>query len=179
MLLPEEWSILYAFLQSSNAEDWNGIVPSERLLLYATAIQSGLRAGEIRSLTKRNLFLDRKPPFIVAKAAGTKNRKDARQYIKDDLAMTLREHVSKGHNGSKVFRLPRPDQMAEMLREDLAGARAAWLAEAGVDDEEHERRQNSEMLMDPNHAGERLDFHSLRHTCGAWLALAGAHPKAV
>ncbi|NLE56957.1 MAG: tyrosine-type recombinase/integrase [Planctomycetes bacterium] len=28
-------------------------------------------------------------------------------------------------------------------------------------------------------AGERLDFHALRHTCGAWLALSGAHPKAV
>jgi hypothetical protein len=26
---------------------------------------------------------------------------------------------------------------------------------------------------------EGLDFHTLRHTCGAWLAIAGAHPKAV
>jgi hypothetical protein len=24
-----------------------------------------------------------------------------------------------------------------------------------------------------------LDFHSLRHTCGAWLAMTGAHPKAI
>jgi hypothetical protein len=24
-----------------------------------------------------------------------------------------------------------------------------------------------------------FDFHSLRHTCGAWLATNGAHPKAV
>ena len=24
-----------------------------------------------------------------------------------------------------------------------------------------------------------LDFHSLRHTCGAWLAMAGVHPKVV
>jgi integrase len=24
-----------------------------------------------------------------------------------------------------------------------------------------------------------FDFHSLRHTCGAWLAMNGAHPKAV
>jgi len=30
-----------------------------------------------------------------------------------------------------------------------------------------------------NHAGEELDFHALRHTCGAWLAMAGVHPKVV
>ncbi|HRY69807.1 MAG TPA: tyrosine-type recombinase/integrase [Phycisphaerae bacterium] len=24
-----------------------------------------------------------------------------------------------------------------------------------------------------------MDFHSLRHTCGAWSAMTGAHPKAV
>ncbi len=30
-----------------------------------------------------------------------------------------------------------------------------------------------------NHDGEVLDFQSLRDTCGAWLAIAGAHPKAV
>jgi len=23
------------------------------------------------------------------------------------------------------------------------------------------------------------DFHSLRHTCGAWLAMAGQHPKTI
>ena len=30
-----------------------------------------------------------------------------------------------------------------------------------------------------SHDGEHLDFHSLRHTCGAWLAMTGARPKAV
>ena len=27
--------------------------------------------------------------------------------------------------------------------------------------------------------GEVFDFHSLRHTCGAWLAMTGVHPKVV
>ena len=30
-----------------------------------------------------------------------------------------------------------------------------------------------------NHDGERLDFHSLRNTCGAWAAMTGEHPNAV
>jgi integrase len=33
--------------------------------------------------------------------------------------------------------------------------------------------------LDTNHSGEVFDFHGLRHTCGAWLALTGAHPKVV
>ena len=40
-------------------------------------------------------------------------------------------------------------------------------------------RTQSDFLAIKNHEGEHLDFHSLRHTCGAWLAMAGAHPKAV
>jgi hypothetical protein len=37
----------------------------------------------------------------------------------------------------------------------------------------------SDFLLLTNHEGECLDFHSLRHTCGAWHALAGEHPKVV
>jgi hypothetical protein len=37
-------------------------------------------------------------------------------------------------------------------------------------------RESSTFLMDVNDQGERLDFHSLRHTCGAWMAFAGEHP---
>ena len=56
MLLPDEWRWL-------RATTWNGPVHfgvggRERLLLYSTAIQTGLRAGELRSLTRGRLFLD-------------------------------------------------------------------------------------------------------------------------
>ncbi len=30
-----------------------------------------------------------------------------------------------------------------------------------------------------NHAGDVLDFHSLRHTCGAWLAINGEQLKVI
>jgi len=66
-----------------------------------------------------------------------------------------------------------------MLRADLADAREAWLRAAEHDGSERQRRTQSDFLIDKNHEGEILDFHSLRHTCGAWLAMAGAHPKAV
>jgi hypothetical protein len=65
-----------------------------------------------------------------------------------------------------------------MLRADLADARRLWL-KAATDSEERMRREQSDFLSDVNHEKERLDFHSLRHTCGAWLAMAGEHPKVV
>ena len=73
---------------------------------------------------------------------------------------------------------PRPN-VAAMFRADVADARQAWLKAAKRDAKESMRRVESDFLSEKNHEGEFLDFHSLRHTCGAWLAMAGAHPKAV
>jgi len=60
-----------------------------------------------------------------------------------------------------------------MLRWDLAGARQAWPDEAKLDPQEYAQRMESDFLYAIDHEGEVLDFHSLRHTCGAWLAMAG------
>jgi hypothetical protein len=49
------------------------------MLLYAVAIQTGLRSSELRSLTRGRLFLHVVEPFNTCKAGSTKNRQDARQ----------------------------------------------------------------------------------------------------
>ena len=66
-----------------------------------------------------------------------------------------------------------------MLRDDLAEARKQWLAEAKQAPQEYAQREQSDFLAPTNHEGEMFDFQSLRHTCGAWLAMTGAHPKIV
>ena len=101
------------------------------------------------------------------------------QYIKPELAMELKALVATKAPKAPVFAMPDEHDVADMLRDDLADARAKWLGGAQRDAEEHVRREQSDFLADVNHEGEHLDFHSLRHTCGAWLAMAGAHPKAV
>ena len=179
MLLPAEWDGLGDILSEPGAVVREAISPGERLLLYATAIQTGLRAKELRGLTKGRLFLDVDPPFIVAKAAGTKNRKDARQYITSELKRELRGHVSTKAPKAPVFAMPSEWRTAAMIRADVHEARRAWLEAVRDDPEEYQRREESDFLLDVNHENERLDFHSLRHTCGAWLAMTGAHPKAV
>lgn len=177
ILLTDEWRRLEAVAEAGGVRF--GMSGEARAILYATAIQSGLRAGELRSLTPGKICLTSTKPYIRCKSMATKNGKDARQFIDDRLAARLGSYVARRSAGSVVFDLPDETDMAQMLREDLARARQAWLEEANEGSEERRRREESDFLAVKNHEGETLDFHSLRHTCGAWLAMTGAHPKVV
>lgn len=66
-----------------------------------------------------------------------------------------------------------------MLQADVEAARALWLAEVKRDPDERARREASDFLKPTSDAGEQLDFHALRHTCGAWLAIRGVQPKVI
>ena len=62
-----------------------------------------------------------------ARRSATKNGKDCKQYIKPDLATELRASLE---DYGKVFKgMPDRQHVAEMLRADLAAARAAWVKE--------------------------------------------------
>ena len=177
MLRHEEWRWLRD--ATAAAEDRFGMSGAERVLLYETAIQTGLRSNELRSLTRGRLYLTAEKPYITCKAGSTKNRKEARQYILTDLANRLRVHIATKAPKAPVFSLPADYEMAAMLRTDLDDARKAWLHEARHDPEEFANREQSDFLNAKNHEGESLDFHALRHTCGGWLAMSGAHPKSI
>jgi len=155
------------------------MIGAERSLLYDTAIQTGLRSNELRSLTRGRLYLNADPPYITCKGQSTKNGKDARQYIQPCLAADLKAHITTKAPKAPVFNLPHETNLARMLRDDLAEARKQWLSEAKDDPQELAQRQQSDFLTDTNDEGEVFDFHCLRHTCGAWLSMTGAHPKTV
>jgi len=173
MLLPTEWPYLKAATLKSGPR--NGISPIERITLYETAIQTGLRSAELRSLKKVDLFLAGDKPYIRCRAENTKNGNVAKQYIEKNLAEDLRRLTANKTPGASVFVMPDPLYVARTLREDLDAARKAWLAEAKHDDETRKKREESDFLAVTNEQGESLDFHSLRHTTGAWLALKGVH----
>ena len=140
---------------------------------------TGLRSGELRSLTAGRVFLSTRPPYITCSAGSTKDAHEARQYIHVDLAEDLAEYLKDRPGGAPLFDLPDETTMADLLRDDLAACRAEWLKEVEGDRKETTARTQSDFLRAVNHEGENLDFHSLRHTCGAWLAMNGAHPKAI
>ncbi len=178
MLLPEEWPWLRSAILAENVER-EGMSAGERVLLYATAIQTGLRLNELRSLTRRRLFFDGERPFITCAARSTKNKRDCRQFVKARLAAELRQHIKEKDPRGGILNVPPKERAAEMLRGDLAAARERWLKKAEGDEKEYARRKESDFLLPVNHEGEHLDFHSLRHTCGGWLAMKGVHPNII
>ncbi|MCR9296471.1 MAG: tyrosine-type recombinase/integrase, partial [bacterium] len=172
----DEWRWIDAMTRQSG-EAW-GMTGQERAMLYALAIQTGLRSREIEALTRGKLNLTASPPFVVAKTGTTKNKKQARQYIQPELAAELREYVATKTGRATVFHLPPRENRAEMLREDAARARAAWL-ESIEDTQERLEASESDFLASETVDKEILDFHCLRHTCATWLIQSGADIKTV
>lgn len=132
-----------------------GVPAPERRLLYETALQTALRANELRSLTADRLHLKESPPFVLVSHGSTKNKQLARQYITPDLAARLAKHAKK--RTGPLFTMPPDWQVVDMVRHDLAAA--------GIPDKDA--------------SGRQIDFHAIRHTCGTWLAQSGVHPKAI
>ncbi|MGB7326177.1 MAG: site-specific integrase [Rubripirellula sp.] len=160
MLLPAEWP-------------WLQRAAGDRAIVYELTIETGLRSSDIRSLHPSHVKHDAEQPYITVRSSITKDSKQARQYITKDLSKRLASR--KPHSRQLFFGLPDQYGMADMLRDDLAVARAEWLERPGSTDEDHD----GDFLVSTNDAGEYLDFHALRHTCGAWLAIAGVHPKTI
>jgi integrase len=176
-LLREEWPFLLRATESGPVR--NGMNAADRATLYRLAIQTGLRSNEIRHLGRRNLFLDAEPTFVTCDAGKSKNRQTARQYIDATLAGQLHARIEALKPGENLFaRLPLSQKVAGMLRKDLAAARKSWINDADSPTEAA-RRERSDFLSAKSHDKKVLDFHALRHTCGAWLALSGVHPKVI
>ncbi len=128
-----------------------GMTGAERALLYRLAIETGLRANELRTLTRGSFELGENP-VVVVKAAYSKRRREDRLPLRADTADVLRDAFALKTPEARAFQVP--DKTAKMLKADLADAGIAYKTGAGV-----------------------LDFHALRHTAGSLLAAAGVHPK--
>ncbi len=66
----------------------------ERALIYKTLVLTGLRKGELASLTVGQLDLDSPMPFVELNAADEKNRQGSTIPLRLDLAIDLREWLS-------------------------------------------------------------------------------------
>jgi integrase len=122
----------------------------DRAILYATALGTGLRRGELCSLTPENFDLDADPPAVTCSGKNTKNGQDAVQPIRPELAAMLRPWLLGKPLGKPVFALDR-DNAARALRSDLKAAGIAGWAD--------------------------YDFHSLRHSYVTMLVKSGASVK--
>ena len=148
----------------------------ERALLYRLAVETGLRAGELRSLSPASFRLSGSEPTVTVAAAYCKNRRESTLPLRPDTVEMLVAHLKRRQADDCAFAVPPRQHVAKMIRADLDAARAKWVKEA-KNDEERERREKSDFLAYTNHAKRKADFHALRHTFISNLAAGGVHPK--
>lgn len=147
-------------------------VGRERELIYRTLVLTGLRKGELASLTVPSLHLDHKPAYAVLGAKADKARLGAEIPFRADLAAEIRgwladrlarAQADANRNGRPVpARLSAdatlfnvPTGLIRILERDL---RAAGIPKR--DDR-----------------GYTVDVHALRHTFGTHLSRSGVLPR--
>ncbi len=156
--------------------DWRGISGPERAMLYRTAVETGLRAAELRSLTAGSFRLDDDPPTVTVAAGYSKHRREDVLPIRSELAEALATHFTGKYPTAAALTLPQSQHVSAMMRFDLRRARAAWIRDT-ADGKERRKRLASTVLTYRDDANRVVDFHSLRHTFISTLARGGVHPK--
>jgi integrase len=156
----------------------------ERALLYKTLVLTGLRRGELASLTVARLHLDGPVCFARLGAADEKNRQGSDVPLRDDLAADLRAWLADKliwlqedcrRQGRPVPLVLPPDtpvfyvpgKLVEILNRDLVLAGLArWVTVGG------------KVKIDKRDArGRTLDVHALRTTFGTLLSKGGVAPR--
>jgi integrase len=153
-----------------------GMTGPERALCYRLAAESGLRAGEIRSLTRSSFELSSDSPSVTVAAAYSKRRREDVQPIPQALADLLAVHLAGKLPAAPAFKMPGPSVVVDMFKADLSEARRTWL-ESLADPAERRAAEGGTFLAYQDAAGRYADFHALRHTYVCNLAGGGVHPK--
>lgn len=139
----------------------------ERALIYKVLVLTGLRRGELRSITLGQVHLDCDAPYLELAAADEKNRQGTSIPLRGDLASDLRDWlkdrrlrsakvlsvVNVAPASEKLFSVP--DSLLRALNRDLEAAGIAKKDERG----------------------RSLDLHALRTSFGTLLSAGGVTPR--
>ncbi len=147
----------------------------ERALAYKVAVTTGLRRGELASLTVGQLDLDDDFPHVRLKAADEKNRQGNSIPLRRDVADELREWVaslSGCRAGSADVLAFRRDAVAAELP---ASTRLLKIPKAFC--RILDRDLKAAGIPKSDDRGRTIDVHALRHTFGTNLSKAGVSPR--
>ena len=155
------------------------LVGPDRAMLYLVGAVTGLRASELASLTAASFALDADPPTVTVEAAYSKHRRRDVVPLHPSLVAELRPWLASRAADGPLWpgKWAKHGEGVDMIRRDLAVARAAWIVEVVGQAEEVARRERSDFLTHIDSAGRVADFHALRHRFVTGLVNAGVAPK--
>ena len=166
----EELAALVRF--TIQAPDRKNIPGFERALLYAFAVESGCRAGEIAALTVGDFESEENAYRITIRSHIAKNRTERSVLLSVNLSMLLAQYFRGKMPAVSAFTMPRLDDLADMLRRDLADARTQYLQQA-TNSKQRQQREQDGFLRSPDLAGRVVDFHALRVTSASLMVASG------
>ena len=154
----------------------------ERALIYKTLVLTGLRRGELASITVGQTDLDSNPPQITLEAAAEKARRGAVIPLRADLAADLSKHLADKLEALRIDSRKRgkaipialpgdmrllavPDKLTKIFDLDLV---AAGIATRETDDSGKPGR-----VRKRDSRGRSVDVHSLRHTFCTLMSKGG------
>ena len=149
---------------------------AQRALLYRLAVETGLRVGELGSLTRRSFDLEGSPPTVTVEAGYSKRRRTDVLPLRPDTVKHLAAALEKIEDASTLFPWSSTTHLADTVRSDMRAAREIWL-ERSSSPGERAVREKSDFLRALDSRGRVVDFHALRHTFITNLASGGVHPK--
>lgn len=124
----EELGMILAAAEAG--QETHGMPGPLRSLLYRTAVETGLRWSELKSLTRASFAFDADPATVIVRAEDAKNGIEDTITLRPKLAADLKAHMALFLPGAKAFP-GMGDRGAEMLRVDLESAGVPYVDEYG------------------------------------------------
>jgi integrase len=134
---------------------WRDIPGAERSIVYRLAVETGMRARELRLLTRSSFHLEDERPVVVVEKMTTKGKRQRTIPLRADTAALLKKHLANKLPLAPALRIPDKNATARMIYEDME--------RAGIPKTDAEGRVRV--------------FHSLRHTTGSFFNAARLNPK--